>query len=329
MECRNFGNTGIKVSVLALGCWSFGGGVRWGEQDDRASIETVAAALDAGITFFDTAEGYGRSEEVLGRALAGRRHQVVLATKATPDHLKGPDLIEACENSLRRLRTDCIDLYQIHWPNPEVPIAETLAAMQALQAQGKVRAIGVSNFGVRDVTRALAAGRVETNQISYGLIWRAPEFEIASLCRQHDVGIICWGPLGEGMLSGKFSSADDVPSSRRATRYFSSNRPGTSHGEEGCEELTFATIDRIRQISREIGQPMAAISLAWLIRQPGVTAVLAGARTPQQIRENVLAGSLALTQEVVAALSAATEELKQRLGPNQDMYLSADQSRIV
>ena len=329
MLYRNLGNTDIKISALALGCWSFGGGGPWGEQDDRDSIKTVAAAFDVGINFFDTAEGYDRSEEVLGRALAGRRHEAVLATKVSPNHLKGPDLIEACENSLRRLRTDCIDLYQIHWPNPEVPVDESLAAMQTLQTQGKVRVFGVSNFGVRDLTEALTTSRVETNQISYGLLWRAPEFEIAPLCRENDVGIICWGPLGEGMLSGKFADADEVPSSRRATRYFSKERPETGHGEEGCEELTFATIDRIRQISQELGQPMAAVSLAWLIHQPGVAAVLAGARSPQQIRENVLAGSLALAPEIVAALSAATEDLKQRLGPNQDMYLSAEDSRIL
>jgi len=329
MEYRNLGNTDIKISALALGCWSFGGGGPWGEQDDRDSIDTVSAALDAGINFFDTAEGYGRSEEVLGQALAGRRDRAVLATKINYNHLTGPELIAACEDSLRRLRTDWIDLYQIHWPNPAVPVEESLAAMQTLQAKGKIRAIGVSNFGVRDTTRALAACHVDTNQISYGLLWRAPEFEIAPLCRQHDVGIICWGPLGEGLLSGKFASADDVPRSRRGTRYFSGARPETSHGEEGCEELTFATIEAVRRISQEIRQPMAAVALAWLLYQPGVTAVLAGARTPQQIRENARAGRLALTPETVAALSAATEELKQRLGSNQDMYLSADQSRIV
>ena len=168
-----------------------------------------------------------------------------------------------------------------------------------------------------------------TNQMSYSLVWRALEFDILPFCRQHDIGMICWGPLSEGMLTGKYRSADEVPPERRATRYFSKSRPETSHGEEGCEELTFATIDRIRRISARIEQPMATVALAWLLYQPGVTAVLAGGRKPDQIRENAKAGELKLEPDVVAELTQATEELKQKLGPNQDMYVAASESRIV
>lgn len=332
MEYRKLGKTEISVSAVALGCWAFGGDGPWGPQDDEDSIGTVSAALDAGINFFDTAEGYGpegRSESVLGKALAGRRQKAIIATKAGPWNLAGSKVPVACENSLRRLQTDYIDLYQIHWPNHSIPIEETVEALEKLRQQGKIRAIGVSNFGVRDLAGYLAHGRCETNQMSYSMIWRALEYEILPFCREQGVGIICWGPLSEGMLTGKYRTADEVPTGRRATRYFSKDRPETSHGEEGSEKLTFATIDRIRRISNRIGQPMSAVALAWLLHQPGVTAVLAGGRRPEQILQNARAGDLMLSPESLAELTNATEELKQALGANQDMYLTAGQSRIV
>ena len=330
MQYRKLGQTDIDVSVVAMGCWAFAGGDPWGDQDDRDSIATVAAALDVGVNFFDTAEGYGagRSEEVLGRALAGRRREAVIATKVSGANLSDEGIPLACERSLRRLNTDYIDLYQVHWPNPNIPIAETLGALEKLKAQGKVRALGVSNFGVRQLTELLAVGRVETNQLSYSLIWRALEYEIAPLCIENEIGILCWGPLTEGLLTGKFATADDVPPSRAAIRHFSKSRPQTSHGEDGCEALLFETLDCIRQIAARIGQSMPTVSLAWLLHQPGVTAVLAGSRRPAHIIQNAQAADLKLPPDVVAELSAATDELKRALGPNQDMYLSAAQSRI-
>lgn len=328
MNYRKLGTTGIEVSVVALGCWSFGGGGPWGEQDDHDSIETVAAALDAGINFFDTAQGYGRSEEVLGAALKGRRNKAVIATKMNWNYMTAAGVAEACEASLRRLQTDCIDLYQIHWPNPAIPVEETLAAMVRLQEQGKVRAIGVSNFGPRQLACAVEAAPLQTNQVSYSLIWRAPEYALEPLCHERGLGIICWGPLSEGILTGKFRSADEVPATRRGTRYFSSSRSEAQHGEPGCEQLAFETLERIRAIAQEIGQPMAAVALAWPLHQRRVVSVLAGARRPEQIDENALAGSLSLSSDVLMKLDEATAPLKAKLGPNLDMYLPAEQSRI-
>lgn len=175
MRYRKLGQTDIIVSVIAMGCWPIVGDFTWGPQDEADSIATIHAALDAGINFFDTAEMYGNgySEELLGRALAGRRHEVVIASKVGSEHLAADQVIRAGEGSLRRLRTDYIDLYQIHWPSRTVPLAETMAALERLRQQGKVRAIGVSNFGLGDLGDLLAIGRPETNQLPYSLLWRA------------------------------------------------------------------------------------------------------------------------------------------------------------
>ena len=280
MKYRKLGKTDITVSAVAMGCWALAGDALWGPQDDSDSIAAVHAALDLGVNLFDTAEGYGDgySEMVLGKALAGRRREAVIATKVSPTHLSRDGIQKACERSLRRLNTDYIDLYQIHWASREVPIAETFAALEGLRSQGKVRAIGVCNFGVRDLSDFLAVGRCETNQLPYSLLWRGIEFEIRQKCQDNEVGILCYSPLAQGLLTGKFASADDVPEGRARTRYFSKDRPLARHGEDGFEEDTFAAIDQIRRICARIDVPMAEVALAWLLHQPGVTSVRAGAK---------------------------------------------------
>lgn len=329
MRYRKLGQTDIIVSVIAMGCWPIVGDFTWGPQDEADSIATIHAALDAGINFFDTAEMYGNgySEELLGRALEGRQHEVVIASKVGSEHLTADQVIRACEGSLRRLRTDYIDLYQIHWPSRTVPLAETMAALERLRQQGKVRAIGVSNFGLGDLGDLLAIGRPETNQLPYSLLWRAIEYGIQQRCIEHGIGILTYSSLAQGLLTGKFTSPEQVPEGRARTRHFSKDRPQTRHGEPGCEAETFAAIERIRWISERIGQPMSQVSLAWLLAQPGVTAVIAGARTPEQARHNAAAANLELTPEVVADLNKATEQLKQRLGPDPDMWQSHAESR--
>jgi myo-inositol catabolism protein IolS len=305
------------------------GDATWGEQDERQSVATIHAALDAGVNFFDTAESYGAgySEALLGRVLASRRHEVIIATKTSGGHLASDALREACEGSLKRLRTDVIDLYQIHWPNHEIPIAETLGALDALKQQGKIRAAGVSNFGVRDLSDLLNAGSCETDQLPYSLLWRAIEFEIQPKCMDSEIGILCYCPLAQGLLTGKFASADDVPEGRARSRLFSDKRAQTRHHQPGCETELFAALGRIRSISEGVGRPMAHVALAWLLHQPGVTSVPAGARTPEQIAKNAEAAALKLPAEVVGALNAATEEIKRKMGTNADMWQSDSRFR--
>jgi aryl-alcohol dehydrogenase-like predicted oxidoreductase len=308
--------------MVAMGCWAIAGGPTWGAQDEADSIATIHAALDAGVNFFDTAEGYGNgySEEVLGRALKGRRREVVLATKVSRRNLAHDDVLAACEGSLRRLQTDVIDLYQIHWPSRNVPLEETLAALQKLRRQGKVRVIGVSNFGLGDLTGLLTVGRCETDQLPYSLLWRAIEYEIQPKCVEAGVSILCYSPLMQGLLTGKFASPDEVPEGRARTRLFSGDRPGSRHGEAGCETEAFAAIEEIRRISEEIGEPMAKVAVAWLLHRPGVTAVIAGARQPDQIEETARAADLTLFAGVVDRLARATDALKRLLGPNPDIW---------
>ena len=329
MKYMKLGDTGIDVSVVGLGCWGLIGGLNWGPQDEDTSIATVRAALDAGVTFFDSAEGYGEgySEQLVGRALAGRRHEAVIATKVSADHLGSRRLRKACERSLRNLDTDYIDLYQIHWPSRTVPIAETWQTLVAFRDEGKIRAIGVSNFGPLDLDDALAVGQPATNQLPYSLLGRAIEYEILPKCVHSDVGILCYSPLAQGLLAGKFASADEVADGRARTRHFSSRRPHARHGEGGCEAETFQAISDVRAIADRIGEPMGNVALAWLMRQPGVTAVIAGARNPEQIRGTARSAALTLSDDIADALSGASDDVKRLLGPNPDLWQSVSRYR--
>ena len=329
MQYHNLGKTDIAVSAIAMGCWAIVGDFTWGPQDESDALATIHAALDAGVNFLDTAEGYGDgdSETLLGRALAGRRGEAVIASKVSQNHLAGVEVIAACERSLKRLRTDYIDLYQIHWPSRQVPFVETWEALTMLQAQGKVRAIGVSNFGAADLTDLLAIGTPETNQLPYSILWRAIEHDIQAACIEHGIGILTYSSLAQGLLTGKFATADEVPEGRARTRHFASTRPYVRHGEPSCEAETFAAIQAVRRISEEIREPMPRVAMAWLLRQPGVTSVIAGARNPDQIRSNAQAADLILPADVIAALNAVTDDLKQELGPNPDMWQSESRFR--
>ncbi len=329
MKYKQLGKTDINVSILALGCWAFAGGGTWGEQDDNASIKTVHAALDLGITFFDTAPAYGngKSEEVLGKALKGRRTQAIIADKISRADLSKDALIASCENSLKLLQTDHIDLLQIHWPHPDIPVEETVSALYKLKQDGKVRTIGVCNHGLLDMDDYLnAEGEMLTNQLPYSLLWRGIEFEILPKCQEKNIGILPYSPLMQGLLTGKYRSPDEVPEGRARTRHFSKERRGSRHEEEGCEELTFTTIAKIRELCQEINQSMAQVALAWLYHQSLVISVLAGARNPEQVQTNAASVSENLNDEIIQHLTEETDELKRVLGPNPDMW--AKESRF-
>ena len=330
MRYTNLGNTDIEVSRMALGCWPFAGGKVWGAQDDNDSIAAVHSALDSGVNFFDTAEGYSddsNSEEVLGRALAGRRGDAVIATKFTRTDQDPHVIAERCENSLKRLNTDYIDLYQIHWPNHDVPIADTMAELLKLQDSGKVRALGVCNFAVRDLTDILECGAIVTDQLPYNLLWRALEFAIKPTCVANNVGIICYSPLQQGLLTGRYANADEVPAGLSRSRHFHKDREQSIHGEDGCEEETFATIASVLKIADEVGEHPAKISLAWLLAQDGVSSLLVGARNASEVALNTPSFEYDLPDGVADALSAATDGLKQTLGENADFWQSPSRMR--
>lgn len=322
-------NSDIEVSVLAMGCWALAGGKEWGPQSALDAVGAVGAALDAGINFLDTAPAYGDgdSERLLGEALRGKRHQAVIATKVSADDLASDRVVASVERSLRNLNTDFIDLLQVHWPNRNVPLHETWAAFERLKTQGKVRSLGVSNFGVHDLGDVCALGHPSTNQIPYSLLWRAIEFDLLPACRQRDVGVLCYNPLLAGLLTGKFSSAAAVPDGRARSRHFAGTRALARHGEAGCELETFLALTELKQLAQRLGQPLANTALAWLLHQPGVTSVIVGLRNHEQALANALATELVLDAAILSALNAITAALKTRLGKNPDLWQGRDESR--
>lgn len=322
MIYTDLGSTGLQVSAVALGCWQLAGDLTWGRQEEGDSLAAVDAALELGINFFDNAEMYGegRAEEILGKSLLGRRDRAIIASKVNRKPMTQAAVMQACEESLKRLRTDYIDLYQIHFIDRGTPLEETAAGFLELKKAGKIRAFGTCNSGVQDLTELMRLEKIQTNQMPYSLLWRAIEFQIQGKCLESQIGLLCYSPLAQGLLTGKFSSAEEVPPGRARTRHFSKSRPHTRHGEPGFERETFAAIEEIRSIALEAGVPMARLSLAWVLHQRGVVSVLCGARNPRQVRENALAAELSISEETLARLSEATEELKALLGPNPDPW---------
>ncbi|MFZ5829856.1 MAG: aldo/keto reductase [Planctomycetota bacterium] len=355
-------NGGLEVSSIAMGCWALAGDATWGPQDEAAAIAGVHAALDYGITLFDTAELYGAgvSEGLLGKALAGRRSQAVIASKFKPENASPAALRAACERSLQYLRTDFIDLYQIHWASREVPLVETWGELCRLRDEGKLRAIGVCNHGCQDLDDLLALGRparigrktsrglsrfsghrceavvgengtvpfeCRSNQLPYNLLWRAIEFEILPRCRREGLGVLCYSPLQISLLSGKFHAPADVPAGRARSRHFAADRPQTRHGEPGCEAETFEALARLEQIAEQLGCSLPQLAIAWLLHQPGVSSVLCGIRSPEQARANAAAAEITLSPALLAELDAATLPVRDKLGPNPDMWESTSRSR--
>ena len=329
MQLRQLGNSTLMVSPIAVGFWGIVGGEYWGPQDEDDTLDAVSCALDVGINFFDTAEGYGGgySEQMLGRALKGRRDEAIIASKVSQKNLAPNDIRAACERSLNRLGTDYIDLYQVHWPSRDIPCADTMDSLLELQRAGKIRVIGVSNFGALDMPDMLQCGRYDANQLPYSLLWRAIEFEIQAQCVAENISILPYSPLNQALLTGRYRNADEMPYSRMRTRHFRGDRRDSKHGTPGFEKETFEAVDAIRELCADINQSMVHVALAWLLHKPAVTSVLAGARNREQIESNLLAGSLSLSTETMQRLDEATADLKAKLGPDPDMWGTGERSR--
>ncbi len=312
MEYRKLGNSDLEIPVISFGCWQFGGIETWGTQSDADSIKAVHAALDCGINFFDTAMAYGggHSEEVLGKALEGRRDEAIIATK---QGAADPSLIEEnCDASLKRLNIDVIDLYQIHWARHENPTEGHLEVMHQLQDKGKIRYYGVSNFGVEDSNISISYQQRPpvSNQLPYSLLWRAIEYDIQSILDENKMGILCYSPLMQGLLTGRFKTPASVPEGRRRTRIFT---------EDGGKRV-FETLAELEKICQEAEMPMHVLALHWLLSQKAVTSVITGARNPQQIQDNASVLETKPDPQVLDRLTAATESLKEFIGRNPDPW---------
>ena len=303
MELRSIGS--LRVSVVGLGCNNFGMRI-----DEAATGRVVSAALDAGINFFDTADIYGstKSEEFLGRALAGRRHQAIVATKfgmAVDEQRKGarPEYVHrAAEDSLKRLRTDYIDLYQLHQPDPEVPIADTLGALDQLVQAGKVKEIGCSNFSEAQLdeaaraTRSGAAGFVSV-QNEYSLLNREPEPSVLPACERLGLAFLPYFPLASGLLTGKYEPGKAAPKDSRLSLSWTS-RFTTDRNVRVAESLKAFAAAR--------GHTLLDLAMSWLATRPRLASVIAGATSPEQVRANAAAVNWPLTREDVAEIDRLT-----------------------
>ncbi len=329
MEYRSLGRTGMQVSNPCLGTMTFGWEPDdWGSHEKEA-IQIAHHALELGINFFDTADVYARgtSETILGKALKGKRDQVVIATKC---HGKMSDedpnawgnsrrhIMEACEASLKRLGTDYIDLYQIHRPQPEIPIDETLRALDDLVRQGKVRYLGCSTFAgwqlaeAHYVAKMLGINGFCSEQPPYNLLDRRIEREMLPFCRTYDWGVIPWSPLAGGQLTGKYLDGDG-----KTSRY------GTSDPGNRVNAATTKVVRKLKTIADRAGITLTQLSLAWVAGQPGITTPIIGARSKKQLEESVKACHIKLSAKVMDQIDKAappqsnvSDYYKANFGPN-------------
>jgi aryl-alcohol dehydrogenase-like predicted oxidoreductase len=317
MEYRQLGKSGLRVPVLSFGTATFGGEGEffkaWGETGGSEARRLVDICIEAGMPFFDTANGYsaGKSEEILGQVLEGRRRDVLISTKAAFPTGAGENdfgssryhLVRACEDSLRRLRTDHIDLYYMHGFDARTPIDETLRALDDLVTSGKIRYIGCSNFSGWHLMKSLSVSerrgwsRYVAYQGYYSLVGREFEWELAPLALEEGVGTVVWSPLAGGALSGKISRAKPAPKNSRL---------GQIEFIPYDPEKLYAIVDVLEALSRETGKTVAQIALNWVLHRPGVANIVVGARNEEQLRQNIGAVGWSLTPIQMAKLDEAS-----------------------
>lgn len=331
MQLHRLANTELDISPLAFGCWGIISDNHWGQREEAESLSAISAAIDLGINFFDTAAMYGdgQSELLLGKAIANRRDKVIIASKMKPGELQAAQIQIACDRALERLGTDYLDLWQIHWPDPTMPIQETWDAMCQLRDAGKVRYLGVCNFGVRDLTTMTDLPEMPaTNQLPYSPVFRAIEFDLLPYCLNHRVDVLVYSPLMHGLLADKYDEPNDVPVGRARTRHFSRHREQTRHNEDGCEVETFRAVLELREIARRLGIGSATLTLRWLLAKRGIGAIIVGARNAKQVAQNMESVADRLPQEVEQQVDRLTEPLRQAMGTNVDLWQAGDAGRI-
>jgi len=317
MQQRTLGNSNIKITPIIFGGWQSGKS-EWVGIEDSDTIAAHKAALDAGITTFDTAEAYGggHSESILGEALSNRRDEIQILTKVGAHHLKHDDVLKACDKSLERLKTDHIDLYQIHWPSGSfgsavIPIEETMSALNKLKDIGKIRAIGVSNFTKAQIVEASAFGAIESVQPPYSLFWRQAEKEIQPYCVEKDLSILAYSPLAQGLLTGKFGPDHVFPQGdhRKNNKLF--NGDNFARAQESLNSLT--------PIAAKYDVSLGQLALAWLIEQPKTSAIV-GARNSEQAVQNAAAAKITLDTSDIALIDSLGKKVTDHLDINPVLW---------
>ncbi|MBO9684103.1 MAG: aldo/keto reductase, partial [Flavisolibacter sp.] len=320
-EYRQLGNSGLKVSALSFGTATFAGATdffkAWGSTEVEEAKTMIRICTEAGINLFDTANTYsqGRSEEVLGEALKGIRNEVLVSTKGTFPMGEGPNdygssrhhIIKQCEESLRRLQTDYIDIYHMHGFDGTTPVEETLRTLDDLIQSGKIRYIACSNFSGWHLMKSLAVSerygwnKYIAHQAYYSLIGREFEWELMPLAVDQKIGTIVWSPLGWGRLTGKLRRGQAMPENTRLKEI-----PGT--GPEVPEDYLYKVVDAIDEIAKETGKTITQVALNWLLQRPTISSIIIGARTEEQLRQNLGAVGWNLTPEQIKRLDAASTQ---------------------
>jgi aryl-alcohol dehydrogenase-like predicted oxidoreductase len=329
MNVRRMGRTGLKVSEICLGTMTFGH-----QCDERTSVAILDKAAGHGVTFLDTADVYpvppspetaGRTETIVGNWLQGKRDRFVVATKCrmrvghgvNDVGLSRKHILQAAEDSLRRLRTDYIDLYQPHSPDPETPLEETLAALDQLVRQGKVRYLGCSNYPAWQVALALGISapqgwaRFDCVQPRYNLLYREIETELLPLCRDQGLGVIAYNPLAGGFLSGRYRVTDEPPPETR----FTLGKTGDLYRERYWQSAQFEAVDHLRRSLQPHGRSMVQAAIAWVLAQPGITAAIVGASRPEQLDESLKAPEVTLDADELEACNLAWYSLPRPMKP--------------
>lgn len=320
MRTRKPGTTDLELTTIGLGTWAIGGPWEygWGPQDDVDSIATIVAGLEEGVNWIDTAPAYGcgHSEIVVGRAIKEFGQKPIIATKCgiVCDQqrrkqvcLDAPSVIHECETSLRSLGVEAIDLYQMHWPDPEEKIEEAWQAMVTLRDQGKVRYIGVSNFNISQLERISQIEPPASLQPPYSMLERGIESEILPYCVQHDIGVVAYSPMHCGLLTGKYTSQ------KIAALPEDDHRRRTPDFMEPRLTANLQFVDSLRPIADRCGITCAHLALAWATRSPQITAAIAGARHPRQIKETVKASEIQLDANTLAEIEVLLEERARRV----------------
>ncbi len=308
MKTRKLGYSDLHLTPIGLGTWAMGGGdwkFGWGDQDDAASIASVHQALDAGVNWIDTAAiyGHGHAERVVGKAIQDRRDDVLIATKCgrvwegesreIGKSLRRESVHREVDVSLQRLGIDCIDLYQIHWPEPDEQIEEGWGAVAELVEAGKIRYAGVSNFNMEQLKRIQPIHPVTSLQPPYSMLRREVEEEILPYCRENQIGIVAYSPMQAGLLTGRFSKerVQNLPANdwRKANPFFTSPQL----------EANLSIIEQLRPVAAQMEITLPQLALAWVLRRSEMTAAIAGARRPEQILETVKAGEIVIHDELL------------------------------
>lgn len=321
MRTRKLGYSDLYLTTVGLGTWAIGGPWQWGwgPQDDAESIAAIHRALELGINWIDTAPAYGvgHSEEIVGRAIMGRRDEVILATKCglvweegsttVTGRLTAQSVRAECEASLRRLHVDVIDLYQIHWPNPDEQIEEAWATIADLIREGKVRYAGVSNFSVEQLRRVQAIHPVASLQPPYSMLERGVEEELLPFCAANNIGVIVYSPMQAGLLTGKYTRERIAALPDDDWR-----KVRSPHFHEPALSANLELIEGLRPIAARHGRTLGQLAIAWVLRRPEVTAAIVGARRPSQIEETAPAADWELSPGDLAAIDALLTRREQR-----------------